>query len=97
MVDSLKRVELGASLSMQAGDALHKIVESVNGLQSMVQQIALATEEMSTVSESISSDIEVIALVSQETSESEINVKQASLDLAKVSMELKTEVNKFRL
>ncbi len=97
MENSLKRVELGARLSTQAGDALQKIVESVNGLQAMVQQIASATEEMSTVSESISSDIEVIASVSQETSTSVTQIKQASLDLSKVSLELKTEVNKFRL
>lgn len=97
MESSLKRVEEGARLSTQAGDALHRIVESVNDLQSMVQQIASATEEMSTVSESISSDIEVIASVSQETSASATQIKQASLDLAKVSLELKTEVNKFRL
>ncbi len=97
MENTLKRVELGARLSTEAGDALQKIVESVNGLQSMVQQIASATEEMSTVSDSISSDIEVIASVAQETSSSATQIKQASLDLSKVSMELKNEVDKFKL
>ena len=97
MENTLKRVELGARLSTEAGDALQKIVESVNGLQAMVQQIASATEEMSTVSETISSDIEVIASVSQETSLSAAHIKQASKDLSKVSMELKTEVQKFKL
>jgi len=97
MGNSLKRVELGARLSSQAGDALQGIVESVNGLQAMVQQIASATDEMSTVSENISSDIEVIASVSQETSTSATQIQQASLALSKVSMELKTEVDKFKL
>ncbi len=97
MGNSLKRVELGAKLSTEAGDALQRIVESVNGLQSMVQMIASATEEMSTVSESISSDIEVIASVSQQTGASATQIKQASLDLSKVSLELKNEVNKFKL
>ena len=97
MGNSLKRVELGAQLSTEAGDALQRIVESVNGLQSMVQMIASATEEMSTVSESISSDIEVIASVSQQTGASATQIKQASLDLSKVSLELKNEVNKFKL
>ncbi len=97
MGNSLKRVELGAKLSTEAGDALQRIVESVNGLQSMVQMIASATEEMSTVSESISSDIEVIASVSHQTGSSATQIKQASLDLSKVSMELKNEVNKFKL
>jgi len=97
MENSLKRVELGARLSTEAGDALQKIVESVNGLQSMVQMIASATEEMSTVSESISSDIEVIANVSQQTGTSAAQIKEAALDLSRVSLELKTEVSKFRL
>jgi methyl-accepting chemotaxis protein len=68
MNEGTKRVNVGVELSTQAGNALNGIVKSVNNLQTMVQQIASATEEMSTVSETISGDIETIASVSKETS-----------------------------
>ena len=50
MNEGTKRVNIGVELSTQAGNALHGIVKSVNNLQTMVSQIASATEEMSTVS-----------------------------------------------
>ncbi len=43
MEDSLQKVGTGVALSKEAGNALLKIVGSVNSLQSMVQQIASAT------------------------------------------------------
>jgi methyl-accepting chemotaxis protein len=97
MADGSKRVEAGVALATEAGSALHKIVDSVNGLQSMVQQIASATEEMSAVSEQISGDIEAIAAVSNETSASAEQIAQASSDLARLSTEQKGIVRQFKL
>lgn len=97
MNESLKRVESGANLSAQAGEALHKIVDSVNGLQSMVDQIASATEQMSTVSGQISDYIEVIANISNETSTSTGEIARASEDLSRLSVDLKEMTHRFRL
>lgn len=97
MQESLQKVETGVSLSQEAENALLKIVNSVNSLQSMVQQIASATEEMSMVSEQISGDIEVVANVSKETTSATGQISQASQDLAKLSMDLKTIVSQFKL
>jgi methyl-accepting chemotaxis protein len=97
MADGSKRVEAGVALATEAGSALHRIVDSVNGLQSMVQQIASATEEMSAVSEQISGDIEAIAAVSNETSASAEQIAQASSDLARLSTEQKGIVRQFKL
>jgi methyl-accepting chemotaxis protein len=96
MTESQTRVEKGVSLSAEAGDALHKILNSVQGLQSMVQQIASATEEMSTVSDTISSDIEIVASVSMETSNSAAEIKGASNNLAKLSSDLQEVTRKFK-
>ncbi|MGO9015639.1 MAG: hypothetical protein ACLQF0_11725, partial [Dissulfurispiraceae bacterium] len=60
-------------------------------------QIASATEEMSTVSEQISGDIEVIATVSRETSAGSCQIGQESSDLSKMAVELRTDVNHFRV
>jgi methyl-accepting chemotaxis protein len=96
MAESQKRVEKGVALSSDAGSALRKILDSVKGLQSMVQQIASATEEMSTVSESISVDIEVIASVSKETNTSAIEIETASNNLARLSADLQEVTRKFK-
>jgi predicted site-specific integrase-resolvase len=44
MEEGTKKVAVGVGLANQAGDGLHRIVESVKNLQGMVQQIASATE-----------------------------------------------------
>lgn len=97
MNESLKRVESGVDLSTQAGESLHKIVDSVNGLQSMVDQIASATEQMSSVSGQISDYIEVIANISKETSSSSGEIANASEDLSRLSVDLKEMTHRFRL
>jgi methyl-accepting chemotaxis protein len=97
MGEGTKKVGNGVRLATQAGVALNNIVSSVNGLQGMVQQIASATEEMSTVSEQISSDIEVIATVSKETSTGSTQIAQEAENLSRMSSELKTGVSHFKI
>ncbi len=92
-----ERVEVGVEYSTKAGEALNKIVNSVEGLHAMVQQIASATEEMSTVSETISGDIETIASVSKETSSSSEQIAQSSSDLARLASNLQGIVGQFRV
>ncbi|MEO5356223.1 MAG: methyl-accepting chemotaxis protein [Nitrospirae bacterium YQR-1] len=95
MNDGSQRVVNGVELVNKAGDSLKSIVESVEGLQSMVHQIASATEEMSQVSEQINGDIEIIANVSRDSFLSTTQIGEASSDLAKLSNELKSVVSKF--
>jgi methyl-accepting chemotaxis protein len=97
MGEGTKKVQSGVELATRAGSALNMIVDSVNGLQGMVQQIASATEEMSTVSEQISNDIEVIAAVSKETSTGSYQIAQEATNLSKLSMNLKSEASRFRV
>jgi methyl-accepting chemotaxis protein len=51
---------------------------------------------MSTVSESISADIEVIASVSKETNTSAIEIETASNNLAMLSADLQEVTRKFK-
>jgi methyl-accepting chemotaxis protein len=51
---------------------------------------------MSTVSESISTDIEVVASVSKETSGSAIEIETASNNLARLSADLQEVTRKFK-
>ena len=97
MEEGSKEVEKGVDLATQAGTALGKIVESVNGLQLMVQQIATATEEMSAVSETISQDIESIANASKETNDTAVKMTDTSLQQTKLSLDLKDAIMGFKL
>ena len=92
-----EKVQSGVEYSIKAGEALKKIVDSVEGLHGMVQQIASATEEMSTVSETISNDIETIANVSKETSSSTEQIAQSSSDLARLATKLTQIVGQFKV
>jgi len=91
------QVETEVAFSTEAGKSLHTIVESVGGLHSMVQQIATATEEMSSVSENISCDIQSIAQSSKETTVGSDQISEASLELARLAGQLKEVVNKFKV
>jgi len=91
------QVEAEVAFSTQAGQALHTIVESVADLHSMVQQIATATEQMSSVSENISSDIQSIAQSSKETTVGSDQISEASLELANLAGKMKDVVDKFKV
>jgi methyl-accepting chemotaxis protein len=97
-MDGVKQ-QVGAEVqfSIQAGDSLHTIVRSVSDLHSMVQQIATATEEMSAVSEHISSDIQSIALSSKEITGGSDHIARASSDLAKLAGKMKEIIGRFRV
>ncbi|MBF0607263.1 MAG: methyl-accepting chemotaxis protein [Candidatus Magnetobacterium sp. LHC-1] len=95
MQDGTRRVDSGVELAKEAGTSLDKIVQSVRGLQSMVHHIASATEEMSTVSETISVDIESIASVAGDTSASSHQISQAAGGLSKLSSDLHAIIGRF--
>lgn len=95
MEEGSKRVGEGVEFSAQAGKALRKIVGSVNELQSMVQQIASATDEMSSTSEKITGDIVTIATISKETSLTSNQMAQSSSDLARLATNLQNTVGLF--
>jgi|WetSurMetagenome_2_1015567.scaffolds.fasta_scaffold00031_75 methyl-accepting chemotaxis protein len=97
MQGASRRVETGVTLSQEAGTALSAIVHNVNDLQGMVQQIASATEEMSSVSEHISGDIHSIAGGTRGVSTDVTNIVQATSDMEQLATKLQGFVAKFRV
>lgn len=93
----INNVNGGVELVSQAGSSLRTIVKSANELQTMVQQIASATEEMSATSEGISRDIERIAGVSKNTSTSAGQVAESSTMLAYLADEMRRTSEQFKL
>lgn len=97
MDTATSNVDGGVELVTQAGSALRTIVRSANELQTMVQQIASATEEMSATSEGISRDIERIAEVSKNNSENAGQVAESSTMLAYLADEMRRTSEQFKL
>jgi len=92
-----QQVEVGLRYSLEAGDQLQTIVQSVSALQGMVQQIASATEEMSSTSEAISGDIQAVAAGAKEISGGSDQIAQSSSELARLAGQLKNSVDQFKV
>jgi methyl-accepting chemotaxis protein len=91
------KVGAGVELVSQTGGSLGDIVSSAEGLQSMVTQIASATEQMSAASEEINREIVQIAAVTNETSaSSEVTAASAS-SLLELSGRLQNLMGSFRI
>jgi methyl-accepting chemotaxis protein len=95
MSETTTQVATGVANVTKAGDTLVRIVESAGNLQSMVQQIATATEEMSVTSQTVTDDIDAIARVSQETSAGATQMAQTATDLTQLSTTLLQAVGRF--
>ncbi len=92
-----ERVHAGVVLSSKAGETLHKVVDSISELQSLVLHIASATEELSSVSGTVSDDIEGIAMTSKETSAGVDQIARSSTELARVASTLEGIMGQFRI
>ena len=93
----LQKVKTGVGLSNEAGRALAEIVDSFSNLQSMVQQIATATEEMNSTTDGIAVDIEGVASVTKESSNAAGAVSGAARELSALSLKLQDSVREFRM
>ncbi|NLT24544.1 MAG: methyl-accepting chemotaxis protein [Syntrophorhabdus sp.] len=91
------KVGAGVELVSRTGGSLGEIVSSAEGLQTMVTQIASATEQMSAASEEINREIVQIAAVTNETSaSSEVTAASAS-SLLELSGRLQNLMGSFRI
>ncbi|KJU85548.1 methyl-accepting chemotaxis sensory transducer [Candidatus Magnetobacterium bavaricum] len=97
MNDVTQKVETGVSHVTKAGDSLKGIVQNVDNLQGLVQNIATATEEMSSVSDTIQKDIEAVANISNETSAGSDQIAQSAADLAQLSVDLQQIIDQFKV
>nr|MDA8087761.1 methyl-accepting chemotaxis protein [Nitrospiraceae bacterium] len=96
MEEGTKRVETGVEFVSKAGLALQDIVNSVTGLELMIQQTASATGEMSTTSGQISGDIESIADISKESSAASEQIARSATELSRLSFGLQQTVGHFK-
>ena len=97
MEDATKKVASGVELSQKAANILGQILNKAQELQSMIQQIASATEEMSSVTDHITQDISSIAEGSKEISLAVDQSAQTASDIARLGSELNTAIGRFKV
>ncbi|WP_353686662.1 methyl-accepting chemotaxis protein [Thermodesulfovibrio sp. 3462-1] len=97
MEDATKKVASGVELSQKAAQILGQILNKAQELQSMIQQIASATEEMSSVTDHITQDIGSIAEGSKEISLAVDQSAQTATALARLGAELNTAIGRFKV
>jgi len=97
MEDATKKVASGVDLSQKAANILGQIFNKAQELQSMIQQIASATEEMSSVTDHITQDIGSIAEGSKEISLAVDQSAQTASDIARLGGELNTAIGRFKV
>ncbi|MBI2413476.1 MAG: methyl-accepting chemotaxis protein [Deltaproteobacteria bacterium] len=97
MEDGAKKVGDGVQFSVQAGRALGNIVDSVKNLNSMVEQIATATTQLTSVSEQISMDIGSVASLSQDINSGADQISGATGALTGLSGSLQEAIRRFKV
>ncbi|RKX55826.1 MAG: methyl-accepting chemotaxis protein [Thermodesulfobacteriota bacterium] len=95
--DISAKVETGVKLSEEAADLLNKIAEASEKLQEMIQSIASATEEMSITAESIAKDVGSVANAAKDLKVGVEQVVSTTEEVAKMGIDLKEAVEKFKV
>ncbi|MDZ4700760.1 MAG: methyl-accepting chemotaxis protein [Rhodothermales bacterium] len=92
-----EEVERGMVLADKAGVALDKIVGGTSRTVEMVTQIAAASEEQSTTSEQIASNVDMISRATSNASAGITQIAQSTEDLKTLTEELRSLVAYFKL
>ncbi len=97
MHSGTKEVEEGVKLSSEAGDALEKIVSSVQNVTDMIQQISAAVEEQSSASDEIITSICDVATITNKNTDNAQASSESILQLNSMASELHNMVSTFKL
>ncbi|HVN96402.1 MAG TPA: HAMP domain-containing methyl-accepting chemotaxis protein [Syntrophorhabdaceae bacterium] len=91
------QVESGVVHATESGKGLDAIIVSVTELQSMIQQIAAATEQMNATTDGITQDIGHIAASTRENSSAAEQITQSSTNMSDLAAHLKQIADRFTL
>jgi len=97
MESGVNRVSAGVDLAHQAGHSITTIRASAARVESAVGDITLALREQASAAQSIASNIENIARMSEENNSAASHTAGAARDLGEISRQLKETVQRFRI
>jgi len=90
-------VSSGAGFSERAGNSLQMIVVSSQNVTDMIRRISSAVEEQSNAASEITSNLSVIANITNQTNEGARQSSESSRRLRETALELKALAGEFRL
>lgn len=97
MNEGTGEVETGVTLANEAGQALQDIVYGSEKIMDMITQIAVASEQQSSVSTEISGNVERISNLCKDNNAAVSQTAQSSEDLLNLATNLQGMVNRFKL
>lgn len=97
MEAEVKEVQSGVEGARETEACLQKIGGKVEEVFKMISQIAVATEEQSTVSEQIASDIETISSLTTDNANNTKEISTVSVNLAYLASQLQEFVKVFKV
>lgn len=95
--ESTQRVEEGAVLSEQTGEALSKIIDGVEGTAARIAQIADATVEQATSAGQVADAIDQVSQVTEQLAAGSEEMAASSEELGAQAASLRDVVARFRL
>jgi len=97
MGEGVKEVEIGTVGAAKSGQALEEILERINEVTGQVNQIATAAEEQTATTQEISGNIHNISGTAQTSARSAHEISESSSSLSRLSVEMQSLVQRFRL
>ncbi|TCD20769.1 methyl-accepting chemotaxis protein [Pseudomonas sp. IC_126] len=97
MTESQRQSEASVGIANQAGERLSSVTQSIGEIDAMNQSVATATEEQTSVIESLNMDITEINTLNQEGVENLQSTLRACGDLEQQAARLKQLVGSFRI
>ena len=94
---SMRHVEGGMSSARSAGEALASIIQGSENMQQMVTQIASASSEQSSATQSVNANLNEIAKIGTRTTGSSARAVQACDHLATLAQDLNHLVGSFKV
>lgn len=91
------KVNVGLKFFLRASDVFSNIVENFDSLKTMIQNIASAAEQISTVSESTKLNMEEISSGIKETGTTSEQIAGATVELAGLAEALKQSMARFQI
>lgn len=95
--ESTQRVEEGAVLSEQTGQALQKIIQGVDGTATKISEIADATVEQSQSANEVSSAIQQVSQVTEQSAAGSEEMASSSEELGAQASSLRDLVSRFKI
>jgi len=92
-----EEVRKGSKLAEESGESLEKIIEGINKTLDIVNQVAAASEEQSTATTQIASNVEGINNVTQQTAISTKEIARTAEDLSELTQNLVNVINNFKI